>query len=92
MNSEESVFVRKALEDVEKAQKYWRVKQIVTMILLFAAAIWLAFQPSPLPNNGAYVVMIFVGVSLAACTAKIMSLVNKNTIRVLRAIADLQRR
>ncbi len=33
MNSEESAFVRKALEDVEKAQKYWRVKQIVTMLL-----------------------------------------------------------
>ena len=92
MNSEESVFVRKALEDVEKAQKYHRVQQIVATVLLIAGAVWLAFQPSPLPNNGAYVVMIFVGVSLAACTAKIMSLVNKNTIRVLRAIADLQRR
>ena len=92
MNSEESVFVRKALEDVEKAEKYMRVMKIVTTLLLFAAALWLAFQSSPLPNNGAYVVMIFVGVSLAACTAKITWLVNKNTISVLRAIADLQRR
>jgi hypothetical protein len=92
MNSEEVVFVRKALEDVEKAQKYHRVKQIIATALLIGAAIWLAFQPSPLPNNGAYVVMIFVGVSLAVCTAKIVSLINKNTISVLRAIADLQRR
>ena len=52
MNNEESVFVRKALEDVEKAQKYWRVKQIVTTLILFAAALWLAFQPSPLPTTG----------------------------------------
>jgi hypothetical protein len=36
--------------------------------------------------------MIFVGLALAVCTAKIMTLMNKNTISVLRAIADLQRR
>ena len=92
MNSEESVFVRKALEDVEKAQKYMRVRQIAVTVLLIAMAAWLAFQPSPLPNNGAYAVMIFVGVSLAVCTTKIMTLMNKNTSAVLRAIADLQRR
>jgi hypothetical protein len=92
MNSEESVFVRKALEDVERAEKYQHVKQIVATVLLIAMAAWLAFQPSPLPNNGAYAVMIFVGVSLGVCTAKIMSLMNKNTRAVLRAIADLQRR
>jgi hypothetical protein len=36
--------------------------------------------------------MIFVGVSLAVCTTKIMSLMSKNTRAVLRAIAELQRR
>jgi len=92
MNSEEYAFVSKALEDVEKAQKYQRVKQIVATVLLIALAVWLAFQPSPLPNNGAYTVMIFVGVSLAVCTTKILSLINKNTRSVLRAIADLERR
>ena len=92
MNSEESVFVSKALADVEKAQKYHSVRQIVATVLLIAMAVWLAFQPSPLPNNGAYVVMIFVGVSLAVCTTKIMSLMNKNTRAVLRAIAELERR
>ncbi len=92
MNSEEVVFVRKALDDVEKAQKYWRVKQIVTMLLLFAVALPLAFRQTPLPGNGAYTVMIFVGVSLAVFITKILSLINKNTISVLRAIADSQRR
>ena len=77
-------------EDVEKAQKYHRVKQIVATVLLIALAVWLAFQPSPLPNNGTYAVMIFVGVSLAVCTTKIISLMNKNTTSVLRAIADWQ--
>ena len=83
MNSEEVVFVRKALEGVEKAQKIHRVKQIVATVLLIAWAVWLAFQPSLLPNNGAYTVMIFVGVFLVACTTKIVSLINKNTISVL---------
>jgi hypothetical protein len=92
MNNEESVFVSKALADVEKAQKYHSVRQIVATVLLIAMAVWLAFQPSPLPNNGAYAVMIFVGVSLAVCTTKIMSLMNKNTRAVLRAIAELERR
>ena len=47
MNSEESVFVSKALENVEKARRYWRVKQIVSTVLAFAAALWVAFQPTP---------------------------------------------
>jgi lipopolysaccharide export LptBFGC system permease protein LptF len=93
MNSEEDVFVSKALENVEKAEKYWRVKKIVTTLLLCAAAVWVAFQP-PFPSgrNGAYTVIILIGLMLAVCTVKIMSLMNKNTISVLRAIADLQRR
>jgi uncharacterized membrane protein HdeD (DUF308 family) len=92
MNSEESVFVRKALADVEKTQKYHRVKQIVATVLAAAAAVWIAFQPSPSAGNGAYTVIIMVGVMLVVCTAKIMSRLNKNTISVLRAIADLQQR
>ena len=91
MNSEESVFVRKALEDVEKAEKYMRVRKIVTMVLLFAAAVWVAFQPTPAVRNGSYTVIILVALALAVCTTKIMSLINKNTSAVLRAIADLQR-
>lgn len=92
MNSEESTFVRKALDDVEKAQRYTRVRQIVLTVLAMAAAVWAAFQPTGTGRNGAYTVIILVGVMLGACTAKIMSLMNKNTSAVLRAIADLQRR
>jgi hypothetical protein len=92
MNSEESVFVRKALEDVEKAEKYLLVKQIVVTLLAFAAAVWVVFQPSGSGRNGAYTVIILTGMMLAVCTVKIMSLMNKNTRAVLRAIADLQRR
>ena len=43
-------------------------------------------------HTGTYTVLILVGVMLMACTTKIMSLMNNNTISVLRAIADLRRR
>ena len=92
MNSEESVFVRQALEHVEKAQKYMRVRQIVVTVLACAGAVWVAFQPTGTGRNGAYTVIILVGLMLGVCTAKIMSLINKNTSAILRAIADLQRR
>jgi hypothetical protein len=86
------VFIRKALEDVEKAEKFMRVKNIVVTILACAAAVWVAFQPTGSGHSGTYTVIILVGVMLGACTTKIMSLLNKNTLSVLRAIADLQRR
>ena len=92
MNTEESVFIRRALENVEKAEKYVRVKQIAATVLVCAAAVWAAFQPTGTGRNGAYTVIILVGGMLMVCTAKIMSLMNKNTSAVLRAIGDLQRR
>lgn len=89
MNNEESVFVRKALEDVEKAQKYWRLRRIVLMLLLFAATLWVAFQPTP--KVSPVQLFILTVLALAVCTTRIVSLINKNTSAVLRAIADLQR-
>jgi RsiW-degrading membrane proteinase PrsW (M82 family) len=89
MNSEESVFVRKALEDAEKAQKYSRVKQIVVMLLLFAALLWVAFQPSPAVSP--VQLSILAVLAVAVWTTRIVSLINKNTSAILRAIADLQR-
>jgi len=60
-----------------------------TAFLAFAAAFWLAFQPSGPGLNVECTAIILVGLMLAVCTAKIMSLMNKNTTSVLRAIADL---
>jgi len=89
MNSEESVFVRKALEDAEKAQKYSRVKQRVFLLLWFVAILWVAFQPTPAVSPVQLFILTVLG--LAVCTTRIVSLINKNTSAVLRAIADLQR-
>jgi hypothetical protein len=37
------------------------------------------------------IVMMVVGLMLAVCTAKILALINKNTLAILRAIADIHR-
>ena len=91
MNSEEAAFVRKALEDVEKSEKISRVKNIVVTILAIAAAVWAAFQPTGPGRPGTYTVIIVIGAMLGACTAKIKALIDKNTLSILRAIADLHR-
>ena len=38
------------------------------------------------------IVMMVVGLMLAVCTAKILALINKNTLAILRAIADINRK
>ena len=91
MSTEEQSFIRAALEQVEKAQRVHRIKQIAITVLAFAAALWLALQRPSREPNGEYDVMIFVGLVAGVCTAKIMSLINKNTKAVLQAIADLQK-
>ena len=82
-------FVRKALAEVEKAYRFQRIKQIVVTVLAFMAAFWLASK-QPGPELGIEcTVIILVGMMLAVCTAKIMSLINKSTRAILQAIADL---
>ena len=91
MSTEEQVFIRTALENVEKAHKIQRIKQIVVTVLAFAAAFWLASRGPSRDLNVECVVITGVGLIAAVCTAKIMSLINKNTKAVLQAIADLQK-
>jgi hypothetical protein len=91
MSTEEQSFIRAALDSVEKAHKFQRIKQIVVRVLAFAAAFWLAAQGPSRELNVECVVLIGVGLIAAVCTAKIMSLINKNTTSVLQAIADMQK-
>ncbi len=82
-------FIRKALAQVEKAYRFQRIKQITITVLAFIAAFWWAYKkPGPeLGIEGA--VFIGVGMMLAVCTAKVMSLINKSTRAILQAVADL---
>ena len=92
MSNDEQLFIRKALASVEKAEKHQRIKQIVATVLTFGAAIWLT-ERSPSPELKLEVtILIGVGLIAAVCTAKILTLINRNTKSVLQAIADLQQK
>jgi hypothetical protein len=91
MKNEEEVFIRKALASVEKAERYGQVKQVVVTVLALGAAFWLT-ERSPGRELRLEPVLIGAGLIAAVCTAKIRTLINRNTKTVLEAIADLQRR
>jgi hypothetical protein len=89
-DAQEQRFILQALASVEKAERYGRVRQIVVTVLAFTAAFWLAFRAPSSEMNVECTILIFVGLMLAVCTAKIKSLINRNTRTILQAIADLQ--
>ena len=82
-------FIRKALVEVEKAYRFQRIKQVAVTVLAFVAAFWLTSK-HPGPELGVECTIIIVlCLALAVCTAKIMSLINRNTRAILQAIANL---
>jgi len=93
MNSEtakEDLFVRSALASVEQAQKLQRLKQITVTAVAVILAAWLAFKPGPDVSFVEGLIVIALGIAIS--TAKILSLINKNTLAVLQAIAELRLR
>ena len=90
MKNEEDVFIRKTLASVEKAERYSQAKQVVVTVLAFGAAFWLT-EPSPGRELRLEPVLIGAGLIAAVCTAKIKTLINKNTKAVLQAISELHR-
>lgn len=91
-DSEEKLFIERALASVEKARRYQRIKQIVVTVLAFVAAGWFALKPDGPELNVECTIIILVGMMLAVCTTKIMFLINKNTKAILQAISELQQR
>jgi hypothetical protein len=90
MKNEEDVFIRKALASVEKAEKYSQAKQVVMTVFALGAAFWLT-ERSPGRELRLEPVLIGAGLIAAVCTAKIKTLINRNTKALLQAIADLNR-
>ena len=90
--AEEQIFIRKALANVEKAERFQRIKQIVASVLAVLAAFAFAFRPTSPEMRVEATLFIGIGLALAVCTAKITSLINKNTKTVLQAIADMRQR
>ena len=92
MKNEEDVFVRRALASVEKAERYQWIKQIAASVLTVGAAILLTEQSPSRELKLEVTILIGAGLIAAVCTAKIMTLMNRNAKAVLQAISDLHRR
>jgi hypothetical protein len=88
--SEEERFVRTALAQVEKADRISQIKRIVLSVIAIPA-VYVVINSEPTEPGKPLIVMIVVGLMLAVCTAKLTALINKNTLTVLRAIADIDR-
>jgi len=87
-SSDKQSFVRRALADVEKAERFQKIRQIVTSVLLASAAVWLAFKPSSPELGVECTVIIFVMLTAAVCTTKILTRINRNTKDILQAISN----
>jgi hypothetical protein len=88
---EEDRFVRKALAKVEKAERFSRTRHIALSVIVLPA-VYFAINSTPVQPGMPLIVMMVVGLMLAVCTAKILALINKNTLAILRAIADIDRK
>ena len=89
--SEEERFVRTALARVEKADRISRIRNIVLSVIALPAVLFLINSKAEQPGMP-LIVMMVVGLMLALCTAKIKALINKNTLTILRSIADIDRK
>jgi hypothetical protein len=88
---EEERFVRTALAQVAKAERFSRIRLIALSVIVLPAVYFL-INSAPLQPGMPLIVMMVVGLMLAVCTAKILALINKNTLAILRAIAEINRK
>jgi hypothetical protein len=84
---DEQLFLRRALASVEKAERFQRIKQIAVTAIAFPVAYFALGEGVP-DHRVAFKVIMVVGLMLAVCTAKILTLINKNTRAILQAIAE----
>ena len=92
MSTQEQLFISKALASVEKAEKLQRIRLIVVTAMAFAGAFWFAFRAPAAEVNLECTLFVGIGLMVAICTAKIMTLINRNTRTILQAIHDLQQK
>jgi hypothetical protein len=91
-SAEEELFLKKALASIENARRFQKIKQVILTTLAFIAAFWFASKRPGSELNVECTILIFVGLIAAICTAKMMSLINKNTKAILEAIAELHQK
>ena len=87
VDPKEQAFVEHALAAAARAQRLEQARVIIATGAAVSAAIWFAFRPSSPELRVEATILIVVGAMLAAVTAKIRSLLQRNTSLVLQAIA-----
>ena len=86
----EQAFVERALAAATRAQRLDQVRVIVATGAAFGAAIWFAFRPPSPELRVEATIVIVVGAMIAAATAKIRSLIQRNTSVVLQVLAAMR--
>jgi len=86
----EHAFVEQALAAAARAQRLDQIRVIVATAAAVSAAVWFAFRPPSPELRVEATVLVVVGAMIAAATAKIRSLIQRNTSIVLQAIATLR--
>ena len=87
LDPKEQAFIEQALAAAARAERWDRVRVVVTSAAAFSAAIWFAFRP-PSPQLGVEAtICVVIGSMLAAATAKLRSLIQHNARLVLQALA-----
>jgi len=83
----EQAFIEQALAAAARAQRLDQVRVIVATVGAVSAAVWFAFRPPSPELRVEPTVIIVIGAMITAATAKIRSLIQRNTNLVLQAIA-----
>src|SRR5262245_18408544 len=87
----ELAFVEQALAAAARAQRVDQARVIVTTGAAVSAAIWFAFRPPSPELRIEATILVVLGAMLAAVTAKIRALIQRNTTLILQAIAAERR-
>src|SRR5262252_8175689 len=83
----EQAFVERALATAARAQRLDQIRVVVATAAAVSAAVWFAFRPPSPELRVEATVIVVIGAMIAAATAKIRSLIQRNTMVVLQAIA-----
>ena len=83
----EQAFVERALAAAARAQRWEQVRVTVTTIAAFSAGGWFAFRPPGPELRIEATVLVVMGAMLAPVTAKLRSLIKRNTNVILQVIA-----
>jgi len=83
----EQAFVERALATAARAQRLDQIRVVVATAAAVSAAVWFAFRPPSPELRVEATVIVVIGAMIAAVTAKIRSLIQRNTNLVLQAMA-----